>query len=128
MQNATSDTQALPDTTVSVRDVFGIDVDMRVPAFSRTDEHVPDSDRDYLFDRDTDDFLRPLRPESDEVPGPDPSRPGRIRVIRAGSETSGPDAGCPGRIRVVLPAVADVRACVSACVRLRARARDRARA
>ena len=53
MQNATSDTQALPDTTVSVRDVFGIDIDMRVPAFSRTDEHVPDTDRDYLFDRDT---------------------------------------------------------------------------
>ncbi|RYB02646.1 cobaltochelatase subunit CobS [Lichenibacterium ramalinae] len=53
MQNATSDTQALPDTTVSVRDVFGIDIDMRVPAYSRTEEHVPDSDRDYLFDRDT---------------------------------------------------------------------------
>ena len=53
MQNATSDTQALPDTTISVRDVFGIDTDLRVPAFSRADEHVPDADRDYLFDRDT---------------------------------------------------------------------------
>ena len=53
MQNATSDTQTLPDTTVSVRDVFGIDIDMRVPAYSRSEEHVPDTDRDYLFDRDT---------------------------------------------------------------------------
>ncbi|MGI3901788.1 MAG: cobaltochelatase subunit CobS [Janthinobacterium lividum] len=53
MQNATSDTQSLPDTKVSVRDVFGIDSDMFVPAYSRTEEHVPDTDRDYLFDRDT---------------------------------------------------------------------------
>ena len=53
MQNANSETHAIPDTTVSVRDVFGIDIDMRVPAFSRTEEHVPDTDEDYLFDRDT---------------------------------------------------------------------------
>ena len=53
MQNATPDTQSLPDTTVAVRDVFGIDLDMRVPAFSRAEEHVPDADNDYLFDRDT---------------------------------------------------------------------------
>ena len=53
MQNATTDTQSLPDTTVSVRDLFGIDLDMRVPAFSRAEEHVPDTDPDYLFDRDT---------------------------------------------------------------------------
>lgn len=43
----------LPDTTVSVRDVFGIDSDIRVPAYSETDAHVPDVDPDYLFDRDT---------------------------------------------------------------------------
>jgi len=42
-----------PDTTVSVRDVFGIDTDMMVPAFSESSEHVPDIDEDYLFDRDT---------------------------------------------------------------------------
>ena len=29
-----------PDTTVSVRQVFGIDSELRVPAFSRADEHV----------------------------------------------------------------------------------------
>ena len=53
MQNANPETHAIPDTTVSVRDVFGIDIDMRVPAFSRPEEHVPDTDTDYLFDRDT---------------------------------------------------------------------------
>jgi len=42
-----------PDTTVNVRDVFKIDVDMTVPAFSQGNEYVPDLDPDYLFDRDT---------------------------------------------------------------------------
>ena len=42
-----------PDTTVNVRDVFKIDVDMTVPAFSKGNEYVPDLDPDYLFDRDT---------------------------------------------------------------------------
>ena len=43
----------LPDTKVSVRQVFGIDTDMDVPAFSVGSEHVPELDKDYLFDRDT---------------------------------------------------------------------------
>ena len=43
----------LPDTKLSVREVFGIDSDMQVPAFSERDEHVPDLDADYLFDRTT---------------------------------------------------------------------------
>ncbi|KAA5607497.1 cobaltochelatase subunit CobS [Roseospira marina] len=42
-----------PDTTVSVRDAFGIDSDMTVPAFERRTEHVPDFDSNYRFDRDT---------------------------------------------------------------------------
>jgi cobaltochelatase CobS len=42
-----------PDTKVSVRKVFGIDSDMDAPAYSAPDEHVPDFDPDYLFDRDT---------------------------------------------------------------------------
>ena len=42
-----------PDKTVSVRDVFGIDVDMQVPAFSEADERVPDLDPAYVFDPDT---------------------------------------------------------------------------
>ncbi|WP_347304025.1 AAA family ATPase [Croceibacterium sp. TMG7-5b_MA50] len=42
-----------PDVQVSVREVFGIDTDMTVPAFSRADERVPDADPTYVFDADT---------------------------------------------------------------------------
>ncbi len=42
-----------PDTTVKVRDVFGIDVDWEVPAFTKADERVPETDADYVFDPDT---------------------------------------------------------------------------
>jgi cobaltochelatase CobS len=41
-----------PDKTVSVREVFGIDSDMEVPAFAERNSHVPDLDPDYLFNRD----------------------------------------------------------------------------
>ncbi len=44
---------ALPDRTVSVRDVFGIDLDLKVPAYAEPEEHVPDLDPDYIFDRET---------------------------------------------------------------------------
>lgn len=43
----------LPDIRVSVREVFGIDTDIEVPAYSKADQHVPDLDPDYLFDRAT---------------------------------------------------------------------------
>jgi len=43
----------LPEMSVSVRDVFGIDVDMQVPAFAERTEHVPELDEAYVFDRDT---------------------------------------------------------------------------
>lgn len=39
-----------PDTEISVRDVFGIDVDMMVPAYSTGTPHVPKIDDGYLFD------------------------------------------------------------------------------
>ncbi len=42
----------LPDMKLSVRQVFGIDSDLEVPAFSKPDEHVPDLDPDYLFNRE----------------------------------------------------------------------------
>ena len=42
-----------PDISVSVRQVFGIDIDMDVPAFSSSGSHVPDIDEAYRFDRDT---------------------------------------------------------------------------
>ena len=44
---------AVPDITVSVRQMFGIDIDMQVPAFSRPSEYVPDIDEAYRFDRNT---------------------------------------------------------------------------
>jgi cobaltochelatase CobS len=43
----------LPDITVSVRQTFGIDCDMQVPAFSHDGEFVPDIDEAYRFDHDT---------------------------------------------------------------------------
>jgi cobaltochelatase CobS len=43
----------LPDMKISVRQVFGIDSDLEVPAYSESEEHVPDFDPDYLFDRET---------------------------------------------------------------------------
>ncbi len=43
----------LPDTMISVKETFGFESDLMVPAFSKPDEHVPDTDPDYLFDRDT---------------------------------------------------------------------------
>lgn len=42
----------LPDMKVSVRQVFGIDSDLEVPAYSTPNEHVPDLDPDYLFNRE----------------------------------------------------------------------------
>ena len=42
-----------PDTEVDVRDLFGVDIDMKVPAFSEADERVPDRDDSYVFDPDT---------------------------------------------------------------------------
>jgi len=42
-----------PDAMVSARDLFKIDTDLVVPAFSERNEHVPDIDPDYLFDRQT---------------------------------------------------------------------------
>jgi len=42
-----------PDRSLSVRDTFGIDSDLQVPAFGERDEHVPEIDEVYRFDRDT---------------------------------------------------------------------------
>src|SRR5436190_3031031 len=43
----------LPDKKVSVREAFGVDSDMMVPAFSTRDPHVPDLDTAYQFDPET---------------------------------------------------------------------------
>ena len=42
-----------PDTTVSAREVFNVDFDMQVPAFSKSSEFVPAVDEAYLFDGPT---------------------------------------------------------------------------
>jgi cobaltochelatase CobS len=44
---------AAPDREIDVRELFGIDIDMKVPAFSEADERVPDLDEAYVFDPDT---------------------------------------------------------------------------
>ncbi|WP_333825094.1 cobaltochelatase subunit CobS [Pinisolibacter sp.] len=43
----------LPDRMISVKDTFGFESDLMVPAYSTAEDHVPDVDPDYLFDRDT---------------------------------------------------------------------------
>ncbi|MBV9990430.1 MAG: cobaltochelatase subunit CobS [Alphaproteobacteria bacterium] len=47
------DPALLPDTTVDVKTVFGIDAKMKVPAFKSPNEYVPDRDEAYRFDRET---------------------------------------------------------------------------
>lgn len=43
----------LPDIEISARQVFGLEQDIKIPAFSQKDEHVPDIDDSYIFDPDT---------------------------------------------------------------------------
>ncbi len=42
-----------PDRVVSVREAFGVDSDMKVPAFGAGDPHVPELDPSYRFDPQT---------------------------------------------------------------------------
>ena len=42
-----------PDIRISVKQSFGIDSDMKINAFSKKNEFVPEIDKDYKFDRDT---------------------------------------------------------------------------
>jgi len=46
-------TDSVPDTRVKVRELFGIDSDLEVAAFSQPVEHVPEVDEGYRFDRET---------------------------------------------------------------------------
>ncbi|MEI8395064.1 MAG: cobaltochelatase subunit CobS [Rhodospirillaceae bacterium] len=52
-QGSTAKFDHVPDIKVSVRQMFGIDSDMEVPAFGQPTEHVPILDEAYRFDRDT---------------------------------------------------------------------------
>jgi len=42
-----------PDAEISVRETFGINIDMTAPSFSEPSEYVPALDKSYLFDHDT---------------------------------------------------------------------------
>src|SRR6266513_4135415 len=53
MTAATQEVAGLPDMKVSIRQLFGFDSDMEVPAYSEPDEHTPDIDPDYRFDQPT---------------------------------------------------------------------------
>src|SRR5208283_1677390 len=53
MTLATETESGLPDMKVSIRQLFGIDSDLQVPAYSEPDAHVPDIDADYRFDKPT---------------------------------------------------------------------------
>ena len=44
---------AVPDIKVSVHQLFGVDSELQVPAFSQASELVPDVDEAYQFDRNT---------------------------------------------------------------------------
>jgi len=47
------DPSAKPDIEIDAAKVFGIQTKMKVPAFSKASEHVPDRDDAYRFDRET---------------------------------------------------------------------------
>jgi cobaltochelatase CobS len=49
----TLDTAYAPDTVVDAAEVFGIKANMKVPAFKQANEHVPERDPAYRFDRET---------------------------------------------------------------------------
>ena len=51
--DVTGSHDSIPDKTVAVRDLFGIDTDMQVPMFSSASEYVPEVDETYCFDPDT---------------------------------------------------------------------------
>ncbi|MBX2804507.1 MAG: cobaltochelatase subunit CobS [Hyphomicrobiales bacterium] len=53
MPATSSEVNATPDMNVSVRQLFGIDSDLQVPAYSQMSEHVPEVDPDYQFNRET---------------------------------------------------------------------------
>src|SRR6202020_727016 len=53
MTLATDMEPGLPDMKVSIRQLFGIESDLEVPAYSEPDEHVPELDPDYRFDKPT---------------------------------------------------------------------------
>jgi len=61
-QEAAGAPAGMPDMKVSVRQVFGIDSDLEVPAYSAVDPHVPDVDADTVS------IAPPRLPSSPDLP------------------------------------------------------------
>ncbi len=55
MSNLKTDTHfaEAPDKSISAKEVFGVSIDMKVPAFSKANEYVPAVDSTYRFDPET---------------------------------------------------------------------------
>ncbi|WP_337660021.1 cobaltochelatase subunit CobS [Anderseniella sp. Alg231-50] len=51
--NTKIEAPGMPDKTIPVRKVFDIDTDLTVPAYSKSNEYVPEIDKDYLFNPET---------------------------------------------------------------------------
>ena len=49
----TPDLNIQPDIKVSVNQTFGIETKMEVDAFSKKSEYVPEIDKNYKFDKDS---------------------------------------------------------------------------
>ena len=53
MADGSNDINAIPTEDVAIRDLFGIDADMQVKAFTESSDRVPELDPTYKFDPDT---------------------------------------------------------------------------
>ncbi len=45
--------EMVPDIKISTKQVFGIDSNLEIDAFSKKNDYVPEIDKNYKFDRDT---------------------------------------------------------------------------
>jgi len=52
-ENSGIEGTGIPDTEYDVRETFGLDVDIKIPGFSKVSEHVPPVDETYLFNHET---------------------------------------------------------------------------
>ncbi|MBM3607821.1 MAG: cobaltochelatase subunit CobS [Alphaproteobacteria bacterium] len=53
MVSESKKSSGMPDKKIPVRKVFNIDSDMAVPAYSEANEYVPETDKEYIFDKQT---------------------------------------------------------------------------
>ena len=53
MADGTTDMQTKPTEEISVREVFGIDTEMKIKGFAERSDRVPEIASNYKFDPDT---------------------------------------------------------------------------